>query len=276
MTLKQQSVYSKGSQLRSRNPWNEEAPQQGVLLRNVPRASDFEHCPAFRCRCLDNNLRFQEGRVEQLKCKIRATSGVACCHQEMYDKLRVDVGGPTAGGENIAKRTDDSIEPFCFHSMPSNVYKELLEVDLRPQAILDWTAGDGQLAWVAVQSQLSYVGACFSIKHKEELLERLTSQTLKLMQTEGSGSLYRPHLAELLSGTAVAAAPAAGNGGRGGGRGRGRGRGAPAPTPAAAAGGTTGAAGSADSDQAALMRRIQDLRNNSSQGNEAESAEGTE
>ena len=29
-------------------------------------------------------------------------------------------------------------------------------------------------------------------------------------------------------------------------------------------------------DQAALMRRIQDLRNNSSQGNVAESAEGTE
>ena len=78
---------------------------------------------------------------------LTAISNIACYYQEMYDKLRVDVGGPTAGGENLTKRTDDSIEPFCFHSMPLSVYKELLEVDLRPQAILDWTAGDGQLAW---------------------------------------------------------------------------------------------------------------------------------
>ena len=196
---------------------------------------------------------------------------IACYHQEMYDKLRVDVGGPTAGGENLTKRTDDSIEPFCFHSMPLNVYKELLEVDLRPQAILDWTAGDGQLAWVAVQSQLSYVGACFSVKHKEELLERLTSQTLKLMQTEGSGSLYRPHLAELLSSTAAGAAvPAATV--RASGRGRGRGRGTPAPASNASSGTTgTAAAGSADSDQAALMQKIQELRR--SQGNAADSGE---
>ena len=171
--------------------------------------------------------------------------------------------GPTAGGENLTKRTDDSIEPFCFHSMPLNVYKELLEVDLRPQAILDWTAGDGQLAWVAVH--------CFSVKHKEELLERLTSQTLKLMQTEGSGSLYRPHLAELLSSTAAGAAVPAATGCASG-RGRGRGRGTPAPASNASSGTTgTAAAGSADSDQAALMQKIQELRR--SQGNAADSGE---
>ncbi|CAE7224568.1 unnamed protein product [Symbiodinium sp. CCMP2592] len=120
----------------------------------------------------------------------------------IYDRLRVDVGGTTAGGSaDVQKRTEETIEPVNFHSMPLNLYREILEVDTKPNAILDWTVGDSQFATVALECQISYVGACFSETHQNEVYERLTALTLKKMQTEGSGMLYRPYLAELLSGS---------------------------------------------------------------------------
>ncbi|CAE7031465.1 unnamed protein product [Symbiodinium sp. CCMP2592] len=195
----------------------------------------------------------------------------------IYDRLRVDVGGTTAGGSaDVQKRTEETIEPVNFHSMPLNLYREILEVDTKPNAILDWTVGDSQFATVALECQISYVGACFSETHQNEVYERLTALTLKKMQTEGSGMLYRPYLAELLSGSTqriggggTETTSGSGRGGRGrGGRGRGR---PPAPDngsgdgnnnsgTVAGTGNGSGTTGNGSDLEAALAARIEALR----------------
>ena len=88
-----------------------------------------------------------------------------------YGSAMHAVGGPTSGVEgNKEKRSDPSIEPFCYHSLPVDFYREIIETDVRPQIVLDWCAGDGQAAAACLANRTSYIGACHTSKHRDALL----------------------------------------------------------------------------------------------------------
>ena len=89
----------------------------------------------------------------------------------MYGQAMHPVGGATAGNEpgSKEKRADHLIEPFCYHSLPVQLYRELMDVDVRPQVVLDWCAGDGQAAQASMLNKTSYIGACHTPQHRDGL-----------------------------------------------------------------------------------------------------------
>ncbi|CAE7822139.1 unnamed protein product [Symbiodinium sp. CCMP2592] len=135
----------------------------------------------------------------------------------LYGSARTAVGGATAGHDpaSAGKREEHGLEPFCFHSMPVMLFKELLDVDLRTTVLLDWTAGDGQCAQACLESKVSYVGVCFTDAHKEKLYERLAHIVMRGMRQEGN-QFFDAGFAEV-----IAARAAEVNLGHRGGRGRG-------------------------------------------------------
>ena len=157
------------------------------------------------------------------------------------------------------KIDDTNVEPSYFHSMPTTLYEEFFDMDIGPHAVLDLTAGDGACAEAALHNKISYVGVCFTDRHREKLYEWLAQAVLRGMRTEGS-PFYDPAFAELLHKRATtvpdpnnAPGPARGRG-RGGGRGAGRGQGQAAGSrEAAGAEGAGMATGSASDESSCLV-----------------------
>jgi hypothetical protein len=99
----------------------------------------------------------------------------------------IDVGGKLeADAEPKRKkpRTDETVEPVFFHSMPTPFYTELLTA-FNIMGVIDLCAGEGACAIAAYRQALPYVGVTFNEQHSARLLSHLETVVLSSMTTEG-------------------------------------------------------------------------------------------
>ena len=97
-------------------------------------------------------------------------------------KFRIPVGGRTPGGADA--RTDTTIEPVCFNTLPKELEEELLHryfvsscVDLTPEPFT--------LAEVCIQKRATCFGIAWADYHAEQKREKLRMAALKCMCAPG-------------------------------------------------------------------------------------------
>ena len=134
--------------------------------------------------------------------------------KKMLGSFRVAVGGPTDGGDTTARpqfknselkykkhgeaeSCDGEYEPFNFHALPCDYYKDMLST-WNPKCIIDLTASDLAAAFVAIELKLPYLGVMFSEKHLTEGYKHIAEMTFRAMAVESS-PLYDAKLAKLLN-----------------------------------------------------------------------------
>jgi len=93
----------------------------------------------------------------------------------------IDVGGKLEVDAPDAKRkkarTDDTIEPVFFHSMPETFYTELLTA-FNIVGVIDCNAGEGTCALACYRKAIPYVGITFNTQHTARLMAHLEKVTL--------------------------------------------------------------------------------------------------
>lgn len=104
----------------------------------------------------------------------------------------IDVGGKLEADAPEPKRkkprTDDTIEPVFFHSMPPTFWAEVLAA-FNIIGVIDLCAGEGSCALACFRKQVPYVGVTFNAQHSSRLLAHLEKVVLGSMTKEGD-SLY--------------------------------------------------------------------------------------
>ena len=115
---------------------------------------------------------------------------------EVGGKLEVDA--PADLLKRRKPRTDDTVEPVFFHSMPVLFYQELL-VALNIRAVIDLTPGEGTCATACVKRMLPYVGVTFNEQHSARLNAHLERVVLTGMVTQGD-PLYDVNFANVVKG----------------------------------------------------------------------------
>ena len=134
----------------------------------------------------------------------------ACWHESLAIKKEIytstnliAVGGtvedPTGGEMQIAPRTQDSLEPVFYHSLPAQFYQELID-GFQLKAVLDLSPGPGEAALAAYTRKVNYVGVCFSAEHQARMMAHLEARILKAMATD-SHELYDERFAIALRGS---------------------------------------------------------------------------
>ena len=106
---------------------------------------------------------------------------------------------PTGGEMQIAPRTQDSLEPVFYHSLPAVFYQELID-GFQLKAVLDLSPGPGDAALAAYTLKVNYVGACFSAEDQARMMAHLEARILKAMATD-SHELYDARFATALRGS---------------------------------------------------------------------------
>ena len=112
----------------------------------------------------------------------------------LYGKKHfIAVGGKTEGAEKssggvINKRTDDSIEPVCYHPFPATFYEDILH-GFFVKLVYDLTPADDTLTWVCLQQRVACISVCYTDAHAELLHDRLL-QRLKVAMGDVSSKLY--------------------------------------------------------------------------------------
>ena len=101
---------------------------------------------------------------------------------EVGGKLEVDA--PADLLKRRKPRTDDTVEPVFFHSMPVLFYQELLDA-LNIMAVIDLTPGEGTCATACLKRMLPYVGVTFNEQHSARLSAHLERVVLTGMVTQG-------------------------------------------------------------------------------------------
>ncbi len=145
----------------------------------------------------------------------------------LYGKKHlIAVGGKTAGAEPASgphdsaamqKRTDDTVEPVCWHPMPFKFYDDLIHCFF-VKLFFDLVTCDAELAWTCLVNFVGYVGICFTSEHVEMVEAHLMTKLKDAMAETGS-PLYNATYAAATSkkteagatgGTAIAKAKANG------------------------------------------------------------------
>ena len=84
--------------------------------------------------------------------------------KEFYGKKHlILVGGKTdvsSQSPKIAKRSDATIEPVCFHPFPIDLYEDLID-GFYVKLIIDLSP-DMMLAWACLKKRIGYVGICYT------------------------------------------------------------------------------------------------------------------
>ena len=117
----------------------------------------------------------------------------------LYGKKHlIAVGGKTEGANTgdsavVAKRTDLTIEPVCFHPMGMEVFDDILN-GFYVKAAWDMTPVDEVFAWTSLLNRTAYIGITYTDAHSELLEERLLS-LLKVHMAEPKCPLYNPSYA---------------------------------------------------------------------------------
>ena len=110
----------------------------------------------------------------------------------------IDVGGKLDVDAPDAKRkkarTDDTVEPVFFHSMPETFYTELLTA-FNITGVIDCCAGEGTCALACYRKAIPYVGITFNTQHTARLMAHLEKVILGNMTTD-SDPLYDVKFAE--------------------------------------------------------------------------------
>ena len=99
----------------------------------------------------------------------------------MGGKLEVDA---PAESKRKKPRTDDTVEPVFFHSMPVAFYHEILEA-LNIIGVIDLCPGEGTCAIACIKKTLPYVGVAFNEQHSARLMAHLEKTVLNCMVTQG-------------------------------------------------------------------------------------------
>jgi len=110
----------------------------------------------------------------------------------------IDVGGKLEADAPEPKRkkqrTDDTIEPVFFHSMPVTFWSEILAA-FNIVGVIDLCAGEGTCAQACFRKNIPYVGITFNEHHSNGLLPHLQKVFLSAMTTDGD-TLYNVKFAE--------------------------------------------------------------------------------
>ena len=121
----------------------------------------------------------------------------------IYGLKRVRPGGPEAEDEEDGdesetemKRTDDSIEPVFYHSLPRLLVQELVRAFCLV-GILDLTMDCGDRALAAIDSGVLYTGIALTQTHMELVKVRILIQLYHSMLKEGS-RVYQEKMAALV------------------------------------------------------------------------------
>ena len=143
--------------------------------------------------------------------------------KKIYGAARLLPGGPSPDGANPqppgsgqAKRNDATPEPLSHHGTSLVLWKELLHQvgEVKQQdvkAVIDLTAGDGNLGSTCLEAGIPYLGVCFNEVHRAMLAKRFESVVFKMfLQTKSP--LHRPGLCKLLGPTEAASAASVGDG----------------------------------------------------------------
>ena len=117
--------------------------------------------------------------------------------RELYGSHRHAQGGPKPGGPEGKEnhRTDKTIEPVFFNSMPLAFWEELYHSHFIKEAV-HLTIGDGAAAIAAIEHGIKIVAVCLSEKHAELLHQRLVDNVFARMSSQSS-NLYQKALKEL-------------------------------------------------------------------------------
>jgi hypothetical protein len=119
----------------------------------------------------------------------------------MYGDQLIDVGGKLEvdAPEHKRKphRTDDTIEPVFFHSLPELFWSEVLEA-FNIVGVIDLCAGEGTCALAAYRKLVPYVGICFTEQHVARLNKHLEKTILGCM-TDEADPLYDVRFAKAVT-----------------------------------------------------------------------------
>ena len=107
----------------------------------------------------------------------------------------------------INKRTDDSIEPVCYHPFPATFYEDILH-GFFVKLVYDLTPADDTLTWVCLQQRVACISVCYTDAHAELLHDRLL-QRLKVAMGDVSSKLYNAAYAVAIGKTLPTPAAAA-------------------------------------------------------------------
>ena len=112
----------------------------------------------------------------------------------------IDVGGKLDADapepQRKKQRTDDTVEPVFFHSMPVIFWTEMLAA-FNIVGVIDLCAGEGTCALACYRKNIPYVGITFNDTHSAMLLAHLEKVVLSAMTTDGD-TLYNVRFAEAL------------------------------------------------------------------------------
>ena len=115
----------------------------------------------------------------------------------------IDVGGKLEADAPEPKRkkqrTDDTVEPVFFHSMPVTFWTEMLTA-FNIVGVIDLVAGEGTCAQACYRKNIPYVGITFNEQHSAMLLAHLEKVILSAMTTDGD-SLYNVKFADAVRAT---------------------------------------------------------------------------
>lgn len=95
-----------------------------------------------------------------------------------------------------SRRTQDTEEPFLFHTAPSRMFSELAH-SMDIVAIIGLSA-DGKAAQTALERRLPFFGLSFTPAHSEWLLKRLEGKTFRMMQ-DPTNKLHQTGLVNVIS-----------------------------------------------------------------------------
>ena len=120
--------------------------------------------------------------------------------KRLYGKKHlIAVGGRTegaAGSASVAKRTDATIEPVCFHPYPKEVYEALI-IGFFMKIVFDLSPPDGMFAWACLLNRVAYIGITYTEAHSELLEQRLLN-LMKIHMAVPSCPLYNPSYASAI------------------------------------------------------------------------------
>ena len=80
----------------------------------------------------------------------------------------MDVDAPVEVVKRKKPRTDDTVEPVFFHSMPVLFYQELLDA-LNIIGVIDLCPGEGACALACMKKMVPFVGVPFTEQHTARL-----------------------------------------------------------------------------------------------------------
>ena len=119
--------------------------------------------------------------------------------QDLYKANRMAVGGPSpsTGTSDEKKhkpiRPDDSLEPVFFHTMPEELFDDLVPA-FNCNRVINLAASDGALELVCIERNIPCTSFCLTDVHITRLVERLECEVYKRMQQPKNKFLFQKSL----------------------------------------------------------------------------------